>query len=245
MTDGKHTRHFGLIGNPLGHSLSSAFFAEKFSREGIDADYTPYPIPDITEVGRIMEMLEGFNVTIPYKRSIFPYLDETDPEAREVGAVNCVKICGDGKRIGYNTDIIGIRTSLNGTGLKQGERALVLGTGGAAAAVVHVLRGMGIDPATVSRSEKRGDLTYAGLDAGMLEQYRLIVNATPVGMYPATEKPPIPYGGITADHILFDLVYNPRETLFLKEGMSRGAKVIDGMTMFTTQALASWKIWNL
>ena len=237
-------KHFALIGYPLGHSMSKAYFTEKFLREGIEADYTPLPIERVEEVLPHCAQLSGFNVTIPHKQSIMPLLAEISEEAREVGAVNCVKVCDDGRLVGYNTDVVGIRKSLEGVTLK-GTKALVLGTGGASKAVQYVLREGGAEVAVVSRTEGSADLTYAELNENIIGESLLIVNTTPLGMYPNVESAPeLPYSALTAAHTLFDCVYNPRQTRFLQLGAEQGAHTIDGLTMFYAQAEASWKIWN-
>jgi shikimate dehydrogenase len=173
-----------------------------------------------------------------------PLLAEISEEAREVGAVNCVKVCDDGRLVGYNTDVVGIRKSLEGVTLK-GTKALVLGTGGASKAVQYVLREGGAEVAVVSRSEGSADLTYAELNENIIGESLLIVNTTPLGMYPNVESAPeLPYSALTAAHTLFDCVYNPRQTRFLELGAEQGAHTIDGLTMFYAQAEASWEIWN-
>ncbi len=237
-------RHFGLIGYPLGHSLSAKLFNEKFRRESIDAEYSLYAIEPPEHIGELFDKVEGLNVTIPYKRVIISYLDEISDDAREIGAVNCVRITADGKRIGYNTDVIGIRKTLSKHDL-SGSKALILGTGGAAAAVEWVLRQMGVTFDTVSREEGKATLTYEEITAARLAEYRLIVNATPVGMYPHIEQAPrLPYEAIGSQHILFDLIYNPQETRMLQLGRAQGATTINGMEMFEAQAAAAWEIWN-
>ena len=237
-------RKFGLIGYPLGHSASARYFTDKFATEGICGEYSLYEIADITGVEPLRNTLEGFNVTIPYKKQILPYLASISDEAAAVGAVNCVKVGTDGTLHGYNTDVVGIRKSLEGYDLR-GAKALVLGTGGAAAAVVYVLRSMGVVVTSVSRREGNGVLSYAQVTSEVIASNRLIVNATPVGMYPHTdEAPQIDYSCLTEHHILFDLIYNPTHTRFLELGAERGAATISGCEMFRQQAEASWAIWN-
>lgn len=237
-------RHFGLIGYPLGHSLSAELFNTKFLREAIDAEYSLYAIEQIEQVEEIFKRVEGLNVTIPYKKAIIPYLDNVSDEALNVGAVNCVRITADGTRIGYNTDVIGIRQTLSKYDLTN-SKALILGTGGAAAAVKWVLQQWNIEFDTVSRTAGNGSLTYEQLTNEKIKEYRLIVNATPIGMHPNTEQAPkLPYEAIGEQHILFDLIYNPKETLMLQCGKQRGAEIINGMEMFEAQAAAAWEIWN-
>ena len=236
-------KHFALIGFPLGHSLSSSYFGEKFARESIDAEYSPLAIERAEEVLPHCEYLSGFNVTIPHKQAIMPFLSAISEEAQAIGAVNCVKVTPDGLE-GYNTDVVGIRKSLEGVTL-EGAKALVLGTGGASKAVQYVLRTSGAEVKVVSRTEGAADLTYSDLSEELIADTDIIVNTTPLGMFPNTESAPaLPYSALSAKHTLFDCVYNPRLTKFLQLGAERGAKTIDGMTMFYAQAEASWEIWN-
>ena len=236
-------KHFALIGYPLGHSLSASYFGEKFAREGIDADYTPLAIESAEEVLPHCEDLSGFNVTIPHKQAIIPYLSAISDEAEAVGAVNCVKVTPDGLE-GYNTDVVGIRKSLEGVTL-EGAKALVLGTGGASKAVQYVLREGGAEVKVVSRTEGTADLTYNDLSEELIASTDIIVNTTPLGMFPNTDSAPaLPYEALTSAHTLFDCVYNPRQTKFLQLGAEQGARTIDGLRMFYAQAEASWQIWS-
>ena len=236
-------KHFALIGFPLGHSLSASYFAEKFSREGIDAEYSPLPIERAEEVLPHCETLSGFNVTIPHKQAIIPYLAAISDEAQAIGAVNCVKVTTEGL-IGYNTDVIGIRKSLEGVTLK-GAKALVLGTGGASKAVQYVLREGGAEVQVVSRQATPNNITYSDITAEFLAEIDIIVNTTPLGMFPNVDNAPkLPYSVLSAKHTLFDCVYNPRKTKFLRLGAKQGTRTIDGMTMFEAQAEASWEIWR-
>lgn len=242
-------RRFGLIGKKLGHSFSARYFAEKFEREGLrGCDYSLYELPEIGCVEEFMltPELVGFNVTIPYKQQIIPYLDGLHPQAAEVGAVNCVKILSDGKKIGYNTDVDGVRVSLDK--LLEGEdvdAALILGSGGAAQAVHYVLHERGVKFQIVSRDKSRGDLTYDELTQKVIESHRLIINASPVGMYPACDNAPtIPYAMLSSSHFLFDLVYNPLITRFMELGAAQGAKTLSGIDMLYAQAESAWRIWN-
>ncbi|MGN0007570.1 MAG: shikimate dehydrogenase family protein [Alistipes sp.] len=238
-------RHFGLIGCPLGHSLSAEYFAAKFCREGIAADYTLAEIATIDAMPQATDGWSGFNVTIPYKKSILPYLAHLSDEAAAIGAVNCVRRNDDGSMEGFNTDIDGVRATFARLGATDGMRALVLGNGGAAAAVKFVLRERGMEYTTVSRSRERGDTTYDRLTPQTIMRHSLIINTTPVGMYPDVESAPaIPYCALTPDHTLFDVIYNPAPTRFLSLGAERGARIIGGETMFAAQAEASWRIWN-
>ena len=236
-------RRFALIGYPLGHSLSASYFGEKFAREGIDAEYSPLAIERAEEVLPHCEHLSGFNVTIPHKQAIMPFLSAISEEAQAIGAVNCVKVTPDGLE-GYNTDVVGIRKSLEGVTL-EGAKALILGTGGASKAVQYVLRTSGAEVKVVSRTEGAADLTYNDLSEELIADTDIIVNTTPLGMFPNTESAPaLPYSALSAKHTLFDCVYNPRLTKFLQLGAEREAHTIDGLTMFYAQAEASWEIWN-
>lgn len=236
-------KHFALIGFPLGHSLSARYFAEKFSAEGIEADYTPLPIESVEEVLPHCEDLSGFNVTIPHKQAIMPLLAAISEEAQEIGAVNCVKVTPDGLE-GFNTDVIGIRKSLEGV-MIEGAKTLVLGTGGASKAVQYVLRKGGAEVKVVSRTQGVADLTYDDLSEECIAECDIIVNTTPLGMFPDVDNAPVlPYSALSAKHTLFDCVYNPRQTKFLQLGAEQGARTIDGLTMFHAQAEASWEIWS-
>lgn len=236
-------KHFALIGYPLGHSLSASYFAEKFAREDIEAEYLPLPMERVEDILPHCANLSGFNVTIPHKQTIMPLLAEISEEAKAVGAVNCVKVTPQGL-VGYNTDIIGIRKSLEGITL-EGAKAIVLGTGGASKAVQYVLREGGAEVAVVSRSQGAADLTYENLNEELIASCDIIVNTTPLGMFPNVDNAPeIPYSALSSKQTLFDCVYNPRITKFLRLGAEHGAHTIDGLTMFYAQAEASWEIWN-
>lgn len=243
-------RRFGLIGRPLVHSASAAYFTQKFTQEGIsDCVYELYELPSAAALPELLAThpdLCGLNVTIPYKRDVIPYLDEISAEARAIGAVNCIHRRADGRLEGYNTDIIGLRGALSELlGLDEPEHALVLGTGGASQAVQYALAERGIAFDLVSRDPEKGNYTYDNLSVEVVEQSRLIVNASPVGTYPAVDQAPrIPYAYVTPRHYLLDLVYNPPLTRFLDFGQQRGAQILNGETMFVGQAEASWRIWN-
>jgi shikimate dehydrogenase len=241
-------KRYGLIGRSLSHSFSQHYFTQKFAKEGLsDHRYDPFELADIAEVRELIRTtngLCGFNVTIPYKQEIIPFLDELDATASAVGAVNTVKIEG-GRTIGYNTDVDGFRTTL--LPLLQGStpRALVLGSGGASRAVAYVLREAGIKFRVVSRSRERGDMVWDVLEPILVNVSTLIINTTPLGMEPAPEnRPELPYDAIGPKHLLIDLVYNPERTLFLLEGERRGARTVNGLTMLHAQAEASWAIWQ-
>lgn len=238
--------HFGLIGRTLGHSFSKKFFTAKFANEQIDADYELIELESIDLIDKAIaeHNLSGFNVTIPYKESIIPYLDELSNEAKAVGAVNCVVI-KDGRKRGHNTDVTGIEASLEWLDIDADTRALILGTGGASKAVQHVFRRYNIPFDIVSRTEGRGDYTYSELSHEVIATHSLIVNTTPVGMSPNNDSAPnLCYDHITTSHRLFDLVYNPAQTRFLEHGKSHGANTLGGMLMLQTQAIASWHIWQ-
>lgn len=240
-------REFGLIGKTLSHSFSQKYFEEKFQREHItDASYSLFEITDIKQIKTFIQQhpqLVGFNVTIPYKQQIIPYLNELSEEAEAVHAVNAVLTKQTGNQIftkGYNTDIDGFRNSLEG--IKIPEKAMILGTGGAAAAIKYVLQQKGCQTTIVSRDAEKG-LPYSELTPGIIAEHKFIVNCTPLGTYPnINEKPDIPYDGISGEHFLYDLVYNPSETSFLKEGIKRGAKIQNGLRMLHGQAEAFWEL---
>lgn len=244
-------RTYGLIGHPLGHSFSKMFFTDKFENEEIDAEYQNFDISTIEEVLDVIAStptLSGFNVTIPYKEKIMPYLDEVSKEARAIGAVNVVRLERDGSRMmlkGYNSDIIGFRESISPLLHPHHKKALILGTGGASKAVRYVLEQKGLDTVMVSRYTRPGTVSYQDLDADAVKEYEVIVNCTPVGMYPnENECPLLPYEHLDNNNLLYDLVYNPETTLFMKRGKAQGATVKNGLEMLLLQAIASWEIWN-
>lgn len=236
-------RHYGLIGAHLSHSFSKNFFTVKFANEGIDADYSLIEIDDISTIDKVIaeRELSGFNVTIPYKESIIPYLDELSAEAEAVGAVNCV-VVKNGRKIGYNTDITGIEATIEWL---DKSNALILGTGGASKAVQYVCRKHDIPYSVVSRDKARGDYTYTDITAEIIRGHKLIINATPIGMAPNVEDAPaLPYNAITDNHSVFDLIYNPAKSQLLSRAEERGATTMNGMLMLQTQAIASWHIWQ-
>ncbi|MBQ7388654.1 MAG: shikimate dehydrogenase [Paludibacteraceae bacterium] len=244
-------RKFGLIGKTLVHSFSKKYFTEKFEREAVDANYELYSIANVDSLRQFVQehSLCGLNVTIPYKQDVIPLLDEIDSEAQMVGAVNVIKIKREGERLclkGFNTDVVGFRNSLKPLLKPWHTSALVLGTGGASKAVLYVLENLGIAARCVSRQKREGMLTYETLDADVMRRNTLIVNTTPLGTFPNVETcPDIPYRLLTEKHMLFDLVYNPEQTLFMKKGLQNGAAVKNGYEMLVGQAEASWRIWNL
>ena len=236
---------YGLIGKTLGHSFSQRYFTEKFAREGIDARYDNYEMPSADGVVELIAStpdLVGLNVTIPYKKDVIPLLRSLDADASAIGAVNVVRI-RDMK--GFNTDVIGFRESIRPLLREHHTRALVLGTGGASLAVKYGLRQLGIEPMSVSRSSREGMITYDDIDDALLREYTVIVNCTPLGTFPNVDEcADIPYHLLTPDHLLFDLVYNPEETLFLRKGREQGAATKNGYEMLLRQAEAAWEIWN-
>ncbi len=245
-------RTFGLIGFPLQHSFSKSFFTEKFKQEDIEAEYLNFEIPSIDEFQEILDTqphLCGVNVTLPYKEQIIPYLDELAESAKKVKAVNVVQIRRNQegiKTIGHNSDLYGFYESIKPLiNPKEHTKALVLGTGGASKAIIQGLIDLNIKPQLVSRKKQVGVLTYEDLSETILNEYKVIVNCTPVGTYPNTNDcPSLPYDEITPSHLLYDLVYNPEVTLFLEKGIKQGAKTINGLQMLHLQAKRSWEIWN-
>lgn len=240
---------YGLIGYPLGHSFSRSYFAEKFQAEGIDAEYLNFEIPSaemLLQVVKEHPTLRGLNCTIPHKEAIIPLLDRLSPEAERIGAVNVIKV-SHGKLIGYNSDVIGFTESLRPLLQAHHRKALILGTGGASKAVRAGLEALGIEWRYVSRTPMEGHFTYQYLHdhEEVMEQYTVIVNCSPVGMYPHTDKcPNIPYHKLGERHLLFDLIYNPYVTLFMEKGEERGATTKNGLEMLHLQAEASWRFWN-
>ena len=243
-------KQFGLIGLPLTHSFSKKYFSEKFIRENIDAQYDLYELQDIADIDSLLENanLFGLNVTIPYKEKVMKYLSELDETAAEIGAVNVIRfIRSEGKLTlkGYNSDTIGFENALKPFLQLYHKKALILGTGGASKAIDFTLRKLGIETTFVTRMAKPGMLTYWELNEKIIKDNLLIVNTSPVGTFPhANEYPDIPYQFITSQHLLFDLVYNPAETLFMKKGKAQGAQVLNGESMLVGQAEAAWEIWN-
>ena len=250
-------KKLGLIGYPLSHSFSKKYFSEKFKEKGIKGfEYELYPIASIEELPQLLADhpdLIGLNVTIPYKEQVLPYLDAIHLEARDIGAVNTIKI-EEGKLTGYNTDVYGFEKSLIGllTNKKNDQskellvdQGLVLGTGGAAKAVLYILKKLNIRPLLVSRTKEKGDLTYQDIDAELMKKTQLIVNTTPLGMSPKIDTfPNLPYELLTDKHFLYDLVYNPEKTLFLNKGENQKAKTKNGKDMLVLQAEKSWEIWD-
>jgi shikimate dehydrogenase len=239
-------QEYGLIGYPLSHSFSPGYFHEKFTQEQLNARYNSFPIASISALEKLIketENLKGLNVTIPYKSSVIPFLKKISTSAKNIGAVNCIKIV-NGELYGFNTDYIGFAESLKPLLRKDINKALVLGTGGSSKAVCYALSELGIAYQLVSASGK-ANLSYEGIDAKTIQEHLLIVNTTPLGMHPKTnECPNIPYSFLTKEHLLFDLIYNPEETMFLQKGKARNALVKNGLEMLHLQAEKSWAIWN-
>lgn len=242
---------YGLIGKPLAHSTSMISFKKKFRAECISADYCNFELDSVDQITDLLAKypeIRGLNVTIPYKTEIIPYLDSLDDTAREIGAVNVIKVrhnAGRTELTGYNTDCIGFEQSLRQVLQGRTVKALVLGTGGAAKAVCYALKRMGIEYGQVSRNSSFDMLGYYELSPSVMDEHQLIVNCTPVGMSPDTEQcPDIPYAYLSSDHILFDLIYNPETTRFMQKGIEHGATVCNGAEMLRIQAQEAWRIWN-
>ena len=245
-------KKYGLLGYPLGHSFSRNYFNQKFEAERIDAEYLNFEIPEIKEIKNVIKEnpeLNGLNVTIPYKEQVIPYLDDLDEDARLIGAVNVIKfskgLFGKAKLKGYNSDIIGFKQSIEPLLKEHHRKALILGTGGASKAVFQGLKQLGVASTFVSRKAKEYCITYEEITPKVMEQYTVIVNTTPLGMYPNVNAcPDIPYDLLTSDHLLYDLLYNPDETLFMRKGKEKGAVVKNGLEMLLLQAFAAWEIWQ-
>ena len=246
-------KKYGLIGYPLTHSFSKSFFNQKFESEHIDAEYINFEIPTITDFKNVLKQnptLNGINVTIPYKTQVIPFLDELTDNAKAIGAVNVIKLTkgyfGQTKLVGHNTDILGFKQSIEPLlDPTKHKKALILGTGGASKAIFHGLKQLGVESTFVSRTPIKDGLTYSDLTPAIIETYTVIVNTTPVGMFPHSDAcPDIPYEHITDQHLLYDLLYNPDETLFMKKGKQQGAEVKNGLEMLLLQAFAGWKIWT-
>lgn len=244
-------KEYGLIGKKLSHSFSANFFNNKFLSEKINANYTLFPLERIGDLKELIESkpsLIGLNVTIPYKISVMDYLDSISKEAQECGAVNVIKISRKGASValkGYNTDVIGFRETIRGQLKPIHKRALIFGTGGASGAISTALRQLNIDYTLVSRSGKNETLKYSDINKKIIDNHQILVNATPLGTFPDIDEAiDIPYELLTDKHLAYDLVYNPSETLFLKNCRAHGVKGINGLPMLIRQAEESWKIWN-
>tara|TARA_B100000242_G_scaffold71117_1_gene44976 strand:+ start:420 stop:1157 length:738 start_codon:yes stop_codon:yes gene_type:complete len=244
----KKSRKFGLIGKNIDYSFSKKYFSEKFKKENLDCTYSNFDIENISLIESILQKngISGYNVTIPYKQEIIKFLDEIDEVAKAIGAVNTIKKI-DNKNIGFNTDCIGFEKSLiplieN----KKPDSALILGGGGASKAVKYVLKKIKINYSTVSRKEGKSEFIYENLNDVIINRFKMIINCSPVGTFPNINKcPNIPYKHLTKEHILYDLVYNPIESLFLRRGRELGCKTKNGLEMLEIQANESWRIWNI
>lgn len=238
---------YGLLGKDIEYSFSRNYFNERFEKEGTDAVYINIDLQHIDELKAVFEKekLSGMNVTIPYKEDIIKFVDRLSPVAKAIGAVNVVKFEKDGTLTGYNSDYYGFKNSLMPLLKEMPKKGLILGTGGASKAIKHTFENLGIEPMFVSRTKKEGRYTYEELSKEIIEENLLIVNSTPVGTFPnIDDAPAIPYEFLTAKHMLFDLVYNPERTAFLKKGIEKGANVLNGSKMLVLQAEESWDIWN-
>lgn len=242
---------YGLIGYPLGHSFSIGYFNEKFQNESIDAEYLNFEIPSIDNLMEVLDSnpeLKGLNVTIPYKEKVISYLDSISPEARSIGAVNVIKVTHNGNQItlkGYNSDVIGFTQSIEPLLEKCHKKALILGTGGASKAINYGLKSLGLESLFVSRYEREGTIKYDEITPDVIKEYNVIINCTPCGMYPHTDEcPNLPYEAMNNHTLLYDLIYNPDETLFLKKGKAKGAIIKNGLEMLLLQAFVSWKFWH-
>ncbi len=243
-------KQYGLIGRPLAHSFSKKYFTKKFATENINAQYELYELEDIQLFEELInkENLCGLNVTIPYKELIIPYLDEVDEVAAKIGAVNVIKFIRENETLklkGFNSDAVGFENSIKPFLKPHHKKALILGTGGASKAIEFILDRLGIEVKFVSRNSAKNRLIYSELNDVILSDYLLIINATPLGTFPNVDTcPDIPYEFLSKRHLLFDVVYNPAETLFMKKGKEQGATVLNGEEMLIGQAEEAWRIWN-
>mgnify|MGYP000856296073 FL=1 len=242
---------YGLIGYPLGHSFSIGYFNEKFHNEHINAVYINFEIPSIDGFIEVIDSnpeLCGLNVTIPYKEQVMDYLDSLSPEAEAIGAVNVIRVTHKGSKTllkGFNSDVIGFTRSIEPLLERHHKKALILGTGGASKAVNYGLKSLGLETMFVSRTKREGVLTYDEVTPALIREYNVVVNCTPLGMYPNADVcPALPYEAMDSHTLLYDLLYNPDETLFMSKGRERGAVVKNGLEMLLLQAFASWEFWN-
>ena len=242
---------YGLIGYPLEHSFSRNYFNEKFRNERIDAEYDNFEIPSIENFKEVLETtpnLRGLNVTIPYKEEVIRYLDELNAEARAIGAVNVIRVTHKGSKTvlkGFNSDVIGFTRSIESMLEPLHRKALILGTGGAAKAVDYGLKSLGLGTLFVSRTARPGVITYNDVTPDLIRSHKVIVNCTPLGMYPHVDScPPLPYEAMDSHTLLYDLLYNPDETLFMQKGRQQGAITKNGLEMLLLQAFASWEMWQ-
>lgn len=243
---------YGLIGYPLGHSFSISYFNQKFADEGINAKYLNFEIPSIDELPEVIAKhpeLRGLNVTIPYKEKVMDFLDTISPEARAIGAVNVIRVTHEGNKTilkGFNSDVIGFTQSIEPMlDKKWHKKALILGTGGASKAINYGLKALGLESVFVSRYERPGTIQYDKITPEVVKEYNVIINCTPLGMYPHSDEcPNLPYEAMDNHTILYDLIYNPDQTLFMRRGAEFGADVKNGLEMLLLQAFASWEFWN-
>ena len=243
---------YGLIGYPLGHSFSISYFNDKFADEGINARYENFEISSIDQLQEVLDTnpnLRGLNVTIPYKEKVIEFLDSITPEAQAIGAVNVIRVSHEGKKTklkGYNSDVIGFTKSIEPMlDSNWHKKALILGTGGASKAINYGLKSLGLETVFVSRYQRPGTIQYESITPEVIREYNVIVNCTPLGMYPHTEEcPKLPYEAMDYHTILYDLIYNPDETLYMKRGREQGAEVKNGLEMLLLQAFASWEFWH-
>lgn len=242
---------YGLIGYPLGHSFSISYFNQKFADEGIDAKYENFEIQTIESLLEVLGAnpnLRGLNVTIPYKQKVISYLDSLSPEARAIGAVNVIRVTHEGNQTklkGFNSDVIGFTKSIEPMLEKIHKKALILGTGGASKAIDYGLKSLGLETVFVSRYQRPDTIQYENVTPEVVKEYNVIVNCTPCGMYPHVDEcPALPYEAMDTHTILYDLIYNPDETLFMKRGAERGASTKNGLEMLLLQAFASWEFWH-
>ncbi|MDH7447029.1 shikimate dehydrogenase family protein [Aquimarina sp. 2201CG14-23] len=238
---------YGLLGKDIGYSFSRNYFSDKFKKENLDYQYQNFDLKKIEELTDVIKNpnIKGMNVTIPYKEEVIAYLDNLDPIAKEIGAVNVVKFERNGNLKGYNSDHYGFSESLKPLLNENTKKALILGTGGASKAIAYSLKKLHIDYSFVSRNPDFQELSYLDLDEDIIRDFKLIINCTPLGTHPNTDRhPDIPYEYLGENHVLYDLIYNPEETTFMKKGKKKGATTSNGLNMLIQQAEKSWEIWN-
>lgn len=238
---------YGLLGRDIGYSFSRNYFSNRFEKENLPHHYINFDLKSIEELKEVLKNKEihGMNVTIPYKEEVIPYLDTLDPIAKEIGAVNVIKFENNGKLTGYNSDYYGFTESLKPLLTPKVKKALILGTGGASKAIAYALEKLDIEYTFVSRNPDFKELSYNDLDEDIIRDFKLIINCTPLGTHPKTQNhPDIPFEHLGENHILYDLIYNPEETTFMRKGKERGAQTINGLRMLVLQAERSWEIWN-
>ncbi|WP_062059526.1 shikimate dehydrogenase family protein [Aquimarina longa] len=238
---------YGLLGRNISYSFSKGYFLEKFEKENLNCEYTNFDLTEIKDIIKIIDnpLVHGLNVTIPYKEEVISYLDELDPIAKEIGAINVIKFDKKRKTKGYNSDHYGFTESLKPLLNKTIKKALILGTGGASKAIGYALNQLNINYTFVSRNPDFNELSYNDLDEDIIQSYKLIINCTPLGTHPNIHNyPDIPYEYITKNHVLYDLIYNPNETTFMIKGKEKGATVSNGLQMLILQAEKAWEIWN-